>query len=78
MGGGDIRTAQANTAYEAHVHDVPMTKASRAEIHPDLRRAHQVPAIGLVRQKGHHQVLQQTPGMFQFDVGAAGGVGCLL
>lgn len=74
----EIRTAQADAAYESHVHHVPVTKTSRAEIHSDLRRAHQVPATGLVRQKGHHQVLQQTPGVFQFDVGASGGVGCLL
>lgn len=38
--GGGLHTAQADAAYEAHVHDVPVTKASRPEIHPNLRRAH--------------------------------------
>lgn len=71
-------TAQANTAYEANVHNISVTETSRAEINPDLRGADQTPPTGLVRQEAHHQILQQPAGVFQLDVGAAGSVGRLL
>ena len=71
-------TAQANTAHKPNVHDISVAKTSRAEIDSDLRGIDKTPSTSLVRQKAHHQVLQQPAGVLQLDVGAARGVGRLL
>lgn len=71
-------TAQANTAHEPNVYDIAVAETCCPEVHPYLRGLDQIPPTGLVGQKTHHQVLQQTLRMFQLDIGAPRGVRRLL
>ncbi|KAL8968210.1 MAG: hypothetical protein Q9197_004999, partial [Variospora fuerteventurae] len=72
------RSTSDSTSYEAQIHHLPMTKARRPEIHPDVPGTHEVPPADLVRQKRHHQVLQQALGVVDVHEDAARGVGGLL
>ncbi len=55
-----------------------MAEAGGAEIHPDGRGRHQVPAAALVGQEAEHEVLEQAARVRERDVGAPGRVGGLL
>lgn len=73
-----VHTAQTDTAHEPHIHNSPVAKTRGAEIHSHLCRADQAPPTGLVRQKSHHQVLQQSLRILELDIGPVRGVGGLL
>lgn len=72
------RTTQTYTTDKAHVHNLLMAKARSPKIHIHLSRQHQVPPTRLVRQEGHHQVLQQALRLLQRHVDALRRVGRLL
>ncbi len=55
-----------------------MAEAGGAEIHPDSRGRHQVPAAALVGQEAEHEVLEQAARVRERDVGAPGRVRGLL
>ena len=45
-----------------------MTEASSSEVYPDLRQADQIPSANSVREKSHHQILQEPLRVFQSHI----------
>lgn len=71
-------TAQTDAADEADVDDVAMAEAGGAEVDDVLCGTHEVGACGLVREEGHHEVLQEALGAAEVHVRALRGIRGLL
>lgn len=69
---------ETNGAHEANIDHPAMTKASSPEIDIYPRRKNQMATRALIRQKRHHQILQQASRLGKSHINALGSIGRLL
>lgn len=70
VGGRLAENTETDTADEAHVHDLPVAEASRAEVDAGLRRRHEIPPARRAGQERLQQRLQQALRLRERDVAA--------